>query len=51
MLMTYIAYLVLMPFGYGFISAELTAGFTVWRTIQQWDYVITKYHEGLEMYM
>lgn len=44
------AYLVLMPFGYGYIGAELAAAYYAWCTIQQWDAVNDRLTNMLEQY-
>jgi len=50
-LVTAIAWLMLMPFGYGYISAELMAAYLTWTTIRNWDtVVIPTYLEGLKEY-
>ncbi len=49
--LTTIAWLVLMPFGYGYISGELMAAYLSWSTIANWDtVVIPSYLEGLKKY-
>lgn len=44
------AYLVLMPFGYGYIGAELAAAYYAWCTIQQWEMVNDRLTNMLEQY-
>lgn len=36
---TAIGYLVLMPFGYGYIGAELVFAYMAWATIYRWELV------------
>ena len=51
MLLCYIAYLMLMPFGYGYVSAELAGAYGIWCTVLRWDLLIQKYQEGLDLYL
>ena len=43
-----IAYLLLMPFGYGYVGAELVAAYFVWTTINQWEMVNLHLSEMLD---
>jgi riboflavin transporter FmnP len=45
-----IGYFCLMPFGYGFIAAELIAAYFGWATIQQWDALNASLGEYLEQH-
>ncbi len=45
-----IAYALLMPFGYGYVSAEIAAAYSVWCTINSWDALMKQYQEGLQTY-
>ena len=43
-----LGWLLLMPFGYGYIGAELLAAYTAWSVIHGWDRVIAHYQSGLD---
>ena len=45
-----VAYLVLMPFGYGYVGAELVGAYSAWCTINQWETVNQSLAEYLELH-
>ena len=49
-LMAGICYLVLMPFGYGYVGAELAAGWYAWQTAYRWEFINAYLAEMLEAY-
>ena len=42
------AYLVCMPFGIGYIAAEITGAYLAWATIDRWDILNAQLAEHLE---
>ena len=42
------AYLVCMPFGIGYIAAEITGAYTAWATIVRWDHLNAQLAEHLK---
>jgi len=43
-----LGWLFLMPFGYGYIGAELLSAYTAWCVIHGWDNVIAHYQASLD---
>ena len=45
---TAVAYFILMPFGYGYVGAELAAGFLIWNTAYRWEFINEHFAAQLE---
>ena len=45
---TALAYLLLMPFGYGYLGAELCTGYLLWSTAYRWDHINEQFAARLE---
>ena len=43
-----ICYVLLMPFGYGYVGAELAAGWYAWQTAYRWEFINAYLAEMLE---
>ena len=43
-----VSYIILAPFGIGYVGAELMAAYLGWITISKWDFIVAHYQSTLD---